>query len=96
MEPEIPANLTYRHLSKPLCVLGCEKRIFFLGIAIGWLVFSHANSVLAGLFVFAVMFCVGTLNAHDPHRVQLILSANRYKAHYDPGVREPHRLNIHG
>jgi hypothetical protein len=44
-------NPVYRSLSRPLTILGAERKLFFFAMCIGAGTFNLLNSLLGGLFV---------------------------------------------
>ena len=77
-----------RSLSRPLTILGCERKVFLLSATFGAAVFNALNSFLLGLLLFAVGYAVGWFGTqHDPHMMGVARAAAREKVRYDPAKR---------
>ena len=76
----------YEVLSRPLTVLGVERRFFLLAAILGAAVWNAANTLLGGLLMFAVLYVAGWFAwAHDENMVVVIRAAVRYGNRYDAG-----------
>lgn len=77
-----------RSLSRPLTILGCERRVFLLSATFGAAAFNALNSFLVGLLLFAIGYVVGWFGTrNDPHMLLVARAAARDKARYDPAKR---------
>ena len=77
-----------RSLSRPLMILGCERRVFILSVTIGGAAWNAMNSLTVGIVLAAVGYAVGLLGTrNDPHMLFVARAAAREKVRYDPGKR---------
>ena len=77
-----------RSLSRPLTILGCERRIFLLSATFGAAAFNALNSFLVGLLLFTIGYVVGWFGTRsDPHMLVVARAAARDKVRYDPAKR---------
>lgn len=88
---------TYLALSRPLTLLGCERRLF-LGVAcVGAAAFSSFNAPVAGLLLFGVGYGVGlAVTRLDPCLPTVLLRSASCSQRYDPALRDlgPEPLQI--
>ena len=79
-----------RSLSRPLTILGCERRVFLLSATFGAAAFNALNSFLVGLLLFVIGYAVGWFGTRsDPHMLLVARAAARDKVRYDPAKRPP-------
>ena len=77
-----------RSLSRPLTILGCERRVFILAATFGAVVFNALGSLVAGLLLFGIGYAAGRYGTQaDPHMLLVMRAAAREKARYDPAKR---------
>jgi type IV secretory pathway TrbD component len=87
-EPEI--HPIHRSMSKPLTILGVERKLFFCSALVGAGVFNFFGSLLGGLLMFAVLFFAARVaTAKDPQLLRILLNAAKFKSRYDPAKRLP-------
>ena len=81
-------HAAYPALSRPLTLLGCERRLF-LGVAcVGAAAFSSFNAPLAGVVLFASGYGAGLLvTRHDPCLPAVLLRSAACSRRYDPVLR---------
>ena len=79
-----------RSLSRPLTILGCERRVFLLSMTFGAAAWNALNSLLVGLLLAAIGYAVGLAGTReDPHMLVVVKAAAGEKARYDPAKRPP-------
>ena len=77
-------------LSRPLAILGVERRWFVLSTTLGLAIWVGVDSSLSALVVFVALFSAGRLSArHDPDMLSILKESSRYRPRYDPG-KWPH------
>ena len=54
-------NQVHRSLSRPLTILGAERKLFFFAMCLGAATFNLLGSLLGGVLMFFLLFLVGTL-----------------------------------
>ena len=75
----------YRSLNRPLTILGAERRLFFLALAVGGGAFNLFGSLLTGLLMFAVLYVFGRwATVADPRILRILLNSSKFRARYDP------------
>jgi type IV secretory pathway TrbD component len=74
----------YRALLRPLTVLGVDRRMFFLALLSGAVMFNLLYSLLIGCLVFAAIYGLARWSAaHDPKMPQILMRSVRRKPRYD-------------
>ncbi|MDE0102404.1 MAG: VirB3 family type IV secretion system protein [Bryobacterales bacterium] len=82
-------HATYLSLSRPLTVMGCERRLFLGAVCAGAAAFSSFNAPLAGFVLFGAGFGLGLLTTrHDPALPVVLLRSARCRRRYDPAMRD--------
>ena len=49
-------NRVHRSLSRPLTILGAERKLFFFAMCLGAATFNLLNSLLGGLMIFLLLY----------------------------------------
>ena len=81
---------TYLALSRPLTLLGCERRIFLGTICVGAAAFSSFNAPIAGLLLFGVGYGAGlAVTKLDPCLPAVLLRSASCSRRYAPALRDP-------
>jgi type IV secretory pathway TrbD component len=83
-------NLVHRSLSRPLTILGAERKLFFFSLCLGAATFNLLGSLLGGLLVFLLLYFVARwATATDPQILRFLLSAAKLRNQYDPAKFSP-------
>ncbi len=78
-------NLVHRSLSRPLTVLGAERKLFFFAMCLGAGTFNLLNSLLGGVLIFFVLyFFARWATQTDPQILRFLLTAATLRSQYDP------------
>jgi len=78
-------NPVYRSLSRPLTILGAERKLFFFAMCLGAATFNLLNSLAGGMLIFLLLYGVSRwATATDPQILRLLLRAARLRRQYDP------------
>jgi type IV secretory pathway TrbD component len=78
-------NLVHRSLSRPLTILGAERKLFFFSLCLGAATFNLLGSLLGGLLVFALLYMLARwATATDPQILRFFLTAAKLRNQYDP------------
>ncbi len=88
---------TYLALSRPLTVLGCERRLFMGATCVGAAAFSSFNAPIAGLLLFSAGYGAGlVVTKLDPCLPSVLLRSASCSRRYDPALRaaSPEPLQI--
>ena len=78
-------NRVSRSLSRPLTILGAERKLFFFAMCLGAATFNLLNSLLGGVLIFFLLYLVARwATATDPQILRFLLTAAKVRAQYDP------------
>lgn len=78
-------NRIHRALSRPLTILGAERKLFFFAMCLGAATFNLLNSLLGGLLIFFLLYGVARWATRtDPQILRFLLTAARVRREYDP------------
>jgi type IV secretory pathway TrbD component len=78
-------NRVHRSLSRPLTILGAERRLFFFAMCLGAATFNLLNSLLGGLMIFLLLYFLARWATDtDPQILRFLLTAARIRVQYDP------------
>jgi type IV secretory pathway TrbD component len=83
-------NPVQRSLSRPLTILGAERKLFFFAMCLGAATFNLLGSLLGGLLMFLLLYLIArSATATDPQILRLLLQAAKLRRQYDPAKRTP-------
>lgn len=83
-------NLVHRSLSRPLTILGAERKLFFFAMCLGAATFNLLGSLLGGLLMFSLLYFVARWATQtDPQILRFLLTAATLRAEYDPAKFSP-------
>jgi type IV secretory pathway TrbD component len=78
-------NLVQRSLSRPLTILGAERKLFFCAMCIGAGTFNLLGSLLGGLLIFLLLYLAARwATKTDPQILKLLLASAKSRSQYDP------------
>jgi len=78
-------NRVHRSLSRPLTILGAERKLFFFAMCLGAATFNLLNSLFGGLLMFFLLYVLARWATQtDPQILRFLLTAARLRAQYDP------------
>ncbi len=78
-------NKVHRSLSRPLTILGAERKLFFFAMCLGAATFNLLGSLLGGLLMFLLLYCVARWATQtDPQILRFLLTAAKLRTGYDP------------
>jgi type IV secretory pathway TrbD component len=78
-------NLVHRSLSRPLTILGAERKLFFFAMCLGAGTFNLLNSLLGGVMIFLVLYVFARWATQtDPQILRFLLTAATLRSQYDP------------
>jgi type IV secretory pathway TrbD component len=90
-------NPVYRSISRPLTILGAERKLFFFAMCIGAGTFNLLGSLLGGVLIFLLLYFVARWATEtDPQILRILLTSPKLKTQYDPSKFSPisiRRLN---
>jgi len=83
-------NPVQRSLSRPLTILGAERKLFFSAMCLGAAAFNLLESLAGGVLMFLLLYFVARwATATDPQILRLLLRAAKVKRQYDPAKLSP-------
>jgi type IV secretory pathway TrbD component len=83
-------NLVHRSLSRPLTILGAERKLFFFAMCLGAATFNLLGSLLGGVLIFFLLYLVAWwATKTDPQILRFLLTAATLRAEYDPAKFSP-------
>ena len=86
-------NLVHRSLSRPLTILGAERKLFFFAMCVGAATFNLLASLAGGVLMFLLLyFFARWATKTDPQVLKLLLTAARIKTQYDPMKLTPVKI----
>jgi len=78
-------NKVHRSLSRPLTILGAERKLFFFAMCVGAATFNLLGSLLGGLLMFLLLYGVARWATQtDQQILALLLTAAKLCPEYDP------------
>jgi type IV secretory pathway TrbD component len=78
-------NPVQRSLSRPLTILGAERKLFFFAMCLGAATFNLLGSLVGGFLMFFLLYFVARwATATDPQILRLLLRAAKLRSQYDP------------
>lgn len=83
-------NRVHRSISRPLTILGAERKLFFFAMCLGAATFNLLNSLLGGMLIFFLLYFVARWATNtDPQILRFLLTAAKMRAQYDPTKLTP-------
>jgi type IV secretory pathway TrbD component len=83
-------NLVHRSLSRPLTILGAERKLFFFAMCVGAGTFNLLGSLLGGLLMFLLLYALARwATKTDPQILKLLLASAKSRSQYDPAKFTP-------
>lgn len=83
-------NTVHRSLSKPLTILGAERKLFFFAMCVGAGTFNLLDSLLGGVLMFVLLYVVARWATRtDPQILRFLLTAPKLRTQYDPAKFSP-------
>jgi type IV secretory pathway TrbD component len=78
-------NKVHRSLSRPLTILGAERKLFFFAMCLGAATFNLLGSLAGGLLMFLLLYFVArSATQTDPQVLRFLLTAAGLRSEYDP------------
>src|SRR5271155_5563802 len=78
-------NKVHRSLSRPLTILGAERKLFFFAMCLGAATFNLLNSLAGGLLMFLLLYVMARWATQtDPQILRFLLTAAKMHPQYDP------------
>lgn len=90
-------NPVHRSLSRPLTILGAERKLFFFAMCLGAGTFNLLNSLLGGVLMFVLLYFLARWATQtDPQILRFLLTAATLRSQYDPMKFTPIVVRRHG
>lgn len=78
-------NPVHRSVSRPLTILGAERKLFFFAMCVGAGTFNLFGSLLGGVLMFLLLYGVARwATTTDPQILRLLLASTKLRTQYDP------------
>ncbi len=79
-----------RALYRPLTIWGVDRRLFFLALLVGAAAFNLFYSLLAGTWLFGVLYVLALWSTRqDPQMLHILLRSSGTRRTYDPAQHAP-------
>jgi|SRR5215475_2155350 len=86
-------NPVYRSLSRPLTILGAERKLFFFAMCLGAGTFNLLGSLAGGLLMFLLLYWAARWATRtDPQILRLLLRSAKLRPLYDAAKFAPVRV----
>ena len=83
-------NPVYRSISRPLTILGAERKLFFFAMCVGAGTFNLLGSLLGGILMFLLLyFAARWATETDPQILRFLLTSTKLRTQYDPSKFSP-------
>lgn len=83
-------NTVHRSLSRPLTILGAERRLFFFAMCLGAATFNLLGSLFGGILMFLLLYFLARwATTTDPQILRFLLTASKLRNQYDPAKFSP-------
>ena len=83
-------NTVYRSISRPLTILGAERKLFFFAMCVGAGTFNLLGSLLGGILMFLLLyFAARWATETDPQILRFLLTSPKLRTQYDPSKFSP-------
>src|SRR6266436_2901648 len=83
-------NPVYSLISRPLAILGAERKLFFFAMCVGAGTFNLLGSLLGGILMFLLLyFAARWATETDPQLLRFLLTSPKLRTQYDPSKFSP-------
>jgi type IV secretory pathway VirB3-like protein len=85
----VPTHQVFKSMTRPLMLLGVERRLFFLALLLGAATFNLFYSLLAGVLTFAIVYAFARVCATvDVQMLPILLRSLGGRPRYDAARHE--------
>ena len=78
-------NPVYRSISRPLTILGAERKLFFFAMCVGAGTFNLLGSLLGGVLMFLLLyFAARWATETDPQILRILLTSPNRTSKFSP------------
>jgi type IV secretory pathway TrbD component len=83
-------NPVYRSISRPLTILGAERKLFFFAMCVSAGTFNLLGSLLGGILMFLLLYVAARWATEtDPQILRFLLTSTKLRTQYDPSKFSP-------
>ncbi len=83
-------NPVYRSISRPLTILGAERKLLFFAMCIGAGTFNLLGSLLGAILMFLLLYFAARWAIEtDPQILRFLLTSPKLRTQYDPSKFSP-------
>ena len=83
-------NPVHRSISRPLTILGAERKLFFFAMCVGAGTFNLLGSLFGGVLMFLLLyFAARWATETDPQILRFLLTSPKLRTQYDPSKFSP-------
>jgi type IV secretory pathway TrbD component len=83
-------NPVYRSISRPLTILGAERKLFFFAMCVGAATFNLLGSLFGGILMFLLLyFTARWATKSDPQILRFLFTSTKLRTRYDPAKFAP-------
>lgn len=94
MQKSTRINPVYRSMSRPLTILGAERKLFFFAMCVAGATFNLLASLLGAVLMFFLLYLLARWATDtDPQILRFLLNSTKIRRLYDPAKFSP--LVIH-
>ena len=85
----------FKVMNRPLTVLGAERRLFFVALVSGGVIFSLLHSLLGGIGLFIVGVVIARIaTKHDVEILPVLFNSGKFRRRYDPMKADTTEIRI--
>jgi type IV secretory pathway TrbD component len=85
----------FKAMNRPLTVLGAERRLFFVALLSGGVIFSLLHSLLGGIGLFiAGVIIARVVTKHDVEILRVLFNSGKFRRRYDPMKADETEIRI--
>ena len=78
-------NPVYKVINRQLTICGADRRLFFLAVTMGAVIWNGLETILGAFLVTGVsLLAARYITANDPQLPRILINANRFRGEYDP------------
>ena len=83
-------NPVFRSISRPLTIIGAERKLFFFAMCVGAGTFNLLGSLLGGILMFLLLyFAARWATETDAQILRFLLTSPKLRTQYDPSKFGP-------
>jgi type IV secretory pathway TrbD component len=88
-------NPVFKAMNRPLTILGAERRLFFVALISGGVIFSALHSLFGGLGLFIAGVIIARIATKDDVEIlRVLFNSGKFRRRYDPMKRDDVQIRI--